>query len=165
MDKTLSAIVGLAGVVACHAAGLPESPAPALQHASALHAFQDVFERAISLRDTAALVRSVAPQLTMHVRDQSFTVPREQIWALMQPIVTAFPDIQFRVEDVVAGQDRAAARLTFAGTNRAPWHGLGPTGKRVHVSETFLCRLEAAQLRECWQEWDEAALRDQLSGH
>jgi predicted ester cyclase len=157
MNYVLPAIALFVAVTACHPHPVREIPEPSTAHAAALQAFQDVFERAISQRDTAALLRSVAPELTMHVRGEAFTAPRGALWQLMRPIVTAFPDIHFHVEEVVAESDRVAARLTFTGTSRAPWHDLGPTGRRVQVSETFLCRLVAGQLRECWQEWDEAA--------
>ncbi len=39
---------------------------------------------------------------------------------------------------------------------------LSMLSRSVHVSEMFLCRVEDARLAECWQEWDEYGLRQQL---
>ena len=152
-------------LMACSTSEVPPSHVSEGAHAVALTAFQDVFERGISDHDTSALLRGVAPLLTLHVRGQSFSTRRFALLQLVQPIVTAVPDIRFHIEDVVAEGDRAAARLTFTGTNTGAWHGMGPTGRKVTISETFLCKLDHGRLRECWQEWDEAALRDQLSAH
>jgi predicted ester cyclase len=163
MGRLLVAAVGLLSLAGCHHPAVPERATPSPTQQTALRAFQDVFERALSRRDTAALLRSVAPELTLHVGGQEFTTSRESLWDLMRPIIEAFPDVQFRVDDVVADGDRAAARLTFTGTSRAAWRGVGPTGRRVSVTETFLCRLDGPQLRECWQEWDEVGLREQLT--
>jgi predicted ester cyclase len=163
MGKRLVAAIGLLSLPGRRTSAMQERATPSPRQQTALRAFQDVFERAVSRQDTAALLRSVAPELTLHVGGREFTTSRESLWELMRPTTTAFPDIQFRVEDVVADGDRAAARLTVTGTSRAAWYGLGPTGRRVSVTETFLCRLDGPQLRECWQEWDEAGLREQLT--
>ena len=163
MARLLVAALGLLSFWGCSTSAVQESAAPSPRLPNARQAFEDFFERAVSHKDTAALLRAVAPELTLHVGARSFTTPREKLWELMQPITTAFPDIQFRVEEVVADGERAAARLRFTGTSRAAWHGLGPTGRRVSVTEMFICHMEGTQLRECWQEWDEANLQEQLA--
>jgi predicted ester cyclase len=58
---------------------------------------------------------------------------------------------------------RVAARVSFTGTQRGPWKGIQPTGRSVRVTEMFMCRLESNRLTECWQEWDEYGLRQQLT--
>ncbi|MFO7261483.1 MAG: ester cyclase [bacterium] len=67
------------------------------------------------------------------------------------------------VEQVVADGDYAAARIPFVGTHAGEWGGIAPTGRRVSVTEMFFCRIEAGRLAECWQEWDEHGLRQQLT--
>jgi predicted ester cyclase len=122
-----------------------------------------VFVRGVGGRDTAAVLRRLAPQLVLHIGADSLTVPREHFWTVIHQIADPFPDISFSVDRVVAEGPWAAAGLTFRGTHRGAWHGIAPTGRRVQVTETFICRLEGQQLRECWQQWDEAGLRDQLT--
>jgi predicted ester cyclase len=126
-------------------------------------AFQLLFEQALTHRDTVALGKAVAPELIFHARGATVRVSRMELWQLSAPILQAFPDIQFRVESVVTAGDSAAARVSFSGTHRGIWNGIAPTQRRVTVTEMFFCRLRARQLAECWQEWDEYGLRQQLA--
>lgn len=148
-------------LVACQPSPPVTTPAP--QHEAARSAFEDVFVRGVGERDTAAVLRSLAPELVLHIGADSLIVPRTEFWAVIHQIADPFPDIRFSVDRVVAEGQWAAAGLTFRGTHRGTWHGIAPTGRRVQVTETFVCRLERQQLRECWQQWDEAGLREQLT--
>ena len=121
-----------------------------------------LFERALTMRDTVALTRAVDSSVIFHSRGRTDTLPREALWQLSQPILTAFPDIRFVVEDEIRAGQKIAARVTFTGTHRGPWQGVQPTGRVVRVSEMFICRLRKERLVECWQEWDEYGLREQL---
>jgi len=121
-----------------------------------------LFERALTMRDTVALTRAVDSSVIFHSRGRTDTLPREALWQLSQPILTAFPDIRFVVEDEIRAGQKLAARVTFTGTHRGPWQGVQPTGRVVRVSEMFICRLRKERLVECWQEWDEYGLREQL---
>ncbi len=121
-----------------------------------------LFEQALTIRDTVALTDAVGPSLIFHARGRTDTVTRAQLWQMSQPILTAFPDIRFQVEEEVREGDRVAARVVFTGTQRGRWNGLEATGRSVRVSEMFICRLRDGLLVECWQEWDEYGLRRQL---
>jgi predicted ester cyclase len=132
-------------------------------HLESLSPLQLLFERALTLRDTAALHRAVGPTLIFHAHGDSAVLPRDQLWQMAQPILTAFPDVQFHVEEQVRSGGKVAARVLLTGTHRGQWKDLAPTGRAVRVSEMFLCRLANGQLVECWQEWDEAGLYRQLT--
>jgi Predicted ester cyclase len=145
---------------ASHSAPVVAIP-PAAPSAEA--AYRLLFEQGLTHRDTTALNAALAPELTMHVADQSVKLPRSQVLAIAHSILVAFPDIQFRIELVVTEGNMSAARLRFTGTHNGAWHGIAPTGRRVTVTEMFFCRSEGGRLAECWQEWDEAGLREQLT--
>ena len=121
-----------------------------------------LFEQALTMRDTMVLRHAVGASLIFHARGGTDTVTRAQLWQMSQPILTAFPDIRFQVEDELRQGDKVAARVVFTGTQRGPWNGLQASGRSVRVSEMFICRLRDGQLVECWQEWDEYGLRRQL---
>src|SRR5206468_11078792 len=54
-----------------------------------------LFERALTMRDTVALTRAVDSSVIFNSRGRTDTLPREALWQLSQPILTAFPDIRF----------------------------------------------------------------------
>ncbi len=150
-----------AGFALLLAACAPGRPAPVPADAEAL--FRQLFEVAMTQRAPAALERAVAPELTFHAGGQTAALSREALWQVAQPILAAFPDVRFTVEEVVAQGGRAAARVSFTGTHRGAWNGVAPTGRPVRVTEMFFCRIRGGLLAECWQEWDEAGLRAQLT--
>lgn len=139
------------------------APVPAAPSAvSAEGLFRRLFVTALTQRDSAVLDRIVAPEFVFHARGRTARVSPSQLWQLSHPILSAFPDIQFYVEEVVTEGERAAARVRFTGTHRGVYGNIAPTGRQVEVTEMFLCRIEHARLAECWQEWDEYGLRLQL---
>jgi len=149
-----SEFLALATAILCFACRQPPSVAPS--------PMQLLFEHVLTFRDTSLLERAVADSLIFHARGQSATVSRPQLWQMSQPILTAFPDARFRVEDQVISGDKVAARISLAGTHRGAWSGIQPTNRRIQVSEMFICRVKRQRLTECWQEWDELGLRRQL---
>jgi predicted ester cyclase len=42
---------------------------------------------------------------------------------------TAFPDLRFTIEEVVAEGDTVAARVTLSGTHLGPFLSMAPTGR------------------------------------
>src|SRR6266508_6644173 len=69
-----------------------------------------LFERALTLRDTVALPRAVDSSVIFHSRGRTDTLPREALWQLSEPVLTAFPDVRFVVEDEVRAGQKIAAR-------------------------------------------------------
>lgn len=52
--------------------------------------------------------------------------------ATVTALRTAFPDIRYTVDDLVAAGDRVAVRWTWVGTHDGPYRGQAPTHARVH---------------------------------
>jgi steroid delta-isomerase-like uncharacterized protein len=76
----------------------------------------------------------------------------------------AFPDFHNRVEELIAEGDKVAARLTYTGTHRGAFFGIGPTGKRVTYAGAAVFRIEAGRIAEGWVLGDVHGLIQQLSG-
>lgn len=167
MQRTIRAGSGLATSLALLALALDcggAAPSPAADAGAGERLVRTVFVDGLSRGDSAALEQAVAPAFTLHAHGQAVTLSPERLWAATGPIRAAFPDVRFTVEEVVAEGDRLAARVAFTGTHRGAWEGIAPTGRRVRVTEMFMCRVADGRLAECWQEWDEAGLRQQLGG-
>lgn len=52
-----------------------------------------------------------------------------------------FPDIQWTLEEVIAEDDKIAARFTMRGTHQGPFLGVEPTGKSIVVQAMNFYRL------------------------
>ncbi|MGA7414501.1 MAG: ester cyclase [Bryobacteraceae bacterium] len=59
-----------------------------------------------------------------------------------------FPDIQWTLEEMIAADDRVAARFTMRGTHRGTFLGVPPTGKTVAVQAMNFYRLSGGQFVE-----------------
>lgn len=75
---------------------------------------------------------------------------------------SAFPDLQFKVEDVIAEGDTVTLRWSSQGTHRGPLSGIPPSGRKVSVSGMTLLRFAGGKIVEGWVHWDALGLLQQL---
>jgi steroid delta-isomerase-like uncharacterized protein len=85
----------------------------------------------------------------------------------LKPIVAAmraaFPDLHYAVEDVVATETRAVARVVMTGTHGGDLFGLAPTGRAVRVDQINVEEIGPdGRIRQHWRVTDELALMRQL---
>jgi steroid delta-isomerase-like uncharacterized protein len=76
---------------------------------------------------------------------------------------TAFPDIQYTLDQVLVEGDRVALRLTGRGTHKGNFMGIAATGKQVSFGGMTFIRLENGQVVERWGISDMGGLMQQLS--
>jgi predicted ester cyclase len=74
----------------------------------------------------------------------------------------ALPDLRFRVEDILAEGDQAAARVTRRGTQRGELMGIPATGRSVAWDEIFVARVAGGKIAEGWAVEDKFGLMQQL---
>jgi len=75
---------------------------------------------------------------------------------------TAFPNIRFTSDNVVAEGDRVAISWVATGTHTGPLMGMPPTGKPVQVQGCNILHIEAGKIVEHWAYFDRMALMAQL---
>ncbi len=79
-------------------------------------------------------------------------------------LLTAFPDIQFVIEEVIEQGDILSARVTLEGTHQGEFAGIPATGKRMKVYDFAMYRIADGKITDVWSLIDMQALRDQLHG-
>ncbi len=75
---------------------------------------------------------------------------------------TAFPDIRFTVEHVMADEESAMVTWRAAGTHTGPLQGIPPTGRPGVVMGANLLRVSNGRVIEQWVYFDRLALLEQL---
>lgn len=78
-------------------------------------------------------------------------------------VLTAFPDFNLQVEQVLAEGDNVTVLSSFSGTHRGAFLNIAPTGKQVSGTRTDTFRIVDGKIVESWQDWDRAGLAAQLS--
>jgi steroid delta-isomerase-like uncharacterized protein len=74
----------------------------------------------------------------------------------------SFPDINIRVDQVVAEGDMVAIRWSGSGTHRGSDLGIPATGKRVTFSGMLFARVDGGQMVEGWNIFDQFGMLHQL---
>ena len=75
---------------------------------------------------------------------------------------SAFPDLRYVVEDVIAEGDKVVVRWTWHCTHRGDFMGVPPTGKQATVSGMAIYRLAGGKCVERWVELSLLGLLQQL---
>lgn len=87
---------------------------------------------------------------------------REGARQYVHTIRNAFPDVHFRVDDLIVSGDVATVRWTATGTHRGEFMGIAPTGRSGTVTGLQLFRFSGERQRETWVNWDVFGLMRQL---
>jgi steroid delta-isomerase-like uncharacterized protein len=75
---------------------------------------------------------------------------------------TAFPDLHFDTEEVIAEDDKVVARTTLRGTHTGPFMGIPPTGRRFEQQQIHILRLADGKAVEHRAVRDDLGMMQQL---
>jgi steroid delta-isomerase-like uncharacterized protein len=75
---------------------------------------------------------------------------------------TAFPDVTWTIEDMIAEGDKVAVRLPMRGTHHGKFFGIPPTGKQVTVTGIHVLRVADGKIAEHWGNNNDLGLMQQL---
>ena len=76
--------------------------------------------------------------------------------------LSAFPDSQVTVDDMIAEGDRVVTKKTFTGTHTGALGEIGPTGRHVTIQYVDILRLRDGQIIEHWLSMDQLSFMQQL---
>jgi predicted ester cyclase len=121
---------------------------------------RNYIDRVWNQHDYTAIDENVSPGYIQH----SPNVPPgpEGVKAFFQMIESAFSDVRFTVEDMIAEADKVVWRWTIEGKHTGNFRGLAPTGKNFRLTGISILRLENGKFAENWVEQDMAGLLGQL---
>ena len=75
---------------------------------------------------------------------------------------SAFPDLHFSVEDIVAEGEKVATRVGISATHEGELLGIPPSGRRLSFTAMELYRLEGGKIAEQWVNVDTLGMMQQL---
>jgi steroid delta-isomerase-like uncharacterized protein len=82
--------------------------------------------------------------------------------ALVSAFRTAFPDITYTIDDIVAEGDRVVTRVHIRGTHQAEFLGVAATGAHIEIPAIDVMRLEGGKVVEHWGVTDVMMLMEQF---
>ncbi|MCK6581341.1 MAG: ester cyclase [Anaerolineae bacterium] len=87
---------------------------------------------------------------------------KEGFLAAHQVLETAFPDVRFTIDKVIAEGDKIGVVATGSGTNAGPFFGIPATGKTVTWWGVRLLRIENGKIAEAWGVFDQMGILQQM---
>ena len=75
---------------------------------------------------------------------------------------TAFPDLHFAIEDLIAEGDTVAGRLTMNGTHTGPLMGMPPTRRAIRQAHMHFVRFRDGKAIEHWGLRDDVGMMRQI---
>jgi steroid delta-isomerase-like uncharacterized protein len=125
------------------------------------------YEELWNQRRTEAADELIAPDcLTHQLRSgvEVVAVPRgpEAVKRHVAEWLSAFPDLRFTVEQLVAEGDQVVTRSVMQGTHTGSWAGVAATGKRVTIRMMVIQRIADGKIVEDWVLVESLGLLQQL---
>src|SRR3990170_1569331 len=75
---------------------------------------------------------------------------------------TAFPDVKYNIEDMIAEGNNVVIRYLISGTHKGEFAGIPPTNKRIELTSLCICRLADGKVAEQWVENNSLVFMQQL---
>ena len=69
-------------------------------------------------------------------------------------LVTAFPDIRFKIEDMIAEGDKVVARWSWTGTHSAPFRGYPTSHRQIHNEALVMYQIADGKITHSWLQSD-----------
>ena len=76
--------------------------------------------------------------------------------------VRAFPDLKFKVLDMVAEDERVVALWNISGTHKGEFRGVAPTGRKVSVDGITISQLAEGKIMDSYVSLDLWSMMQQL---
>jgi predicted ester cyclase len=123
---------------------------------------KEIFRRyQAALRQPDTLAPLLAPDFIAH--DRPPPNGRDELVGFRRTVMAAFPDQTFEIMDILAENDRVAARLQTDQTHHGAFLGVPPTGKRFSFEVYEIVQVKDGLIAARWSSMKQA-VGDILAG-
>jgi len=77
-------------------------------------------------------------------------------------VATAFPDVHFTTDDIIAQEDKVAVRITFSGTHGGPLLDIPASGNPIAGRDLIIFRFAEGKIEEAWLQLDGLGIMVQM---
>src|SRR5215211_1035568 len=124
--------------------------------------FRRTYEELLNGGDLAVADELVTPEFVNHEAPPGRDRGPGSMRGLATMLRTAFPDLHFEIEELVAEGETVAGRLTMSGTHEGPLMGTPPTGRWMRQAHMHFVRFREGLAVEQWGVRDDLGMRQQL---
>ena len=120
-----------------------------------------LMEEDISQGDEAVAAAIIHPDFCDHTNPPGMQHGLEGHTAVVRLFRGVFPDLEWRIDDLIAEGDKVVARTTMRGTQRGEFFGIR-TAQRVEMTGVHIMRVADGKIIEHWGSNDDLGLMRQL---
>ena len=121
-----------------------------------------VFEEVLNSGDLAVADKIMAADFIEHHPRPGQGPGRDGFKHRATMLRTAFPDLQYVIEDELAVADKVVVRVTAHGTHKGVLAGLSPTGNQFTMTGIVIFRLAGGKIVERWANYDNLTMLQDL---
>lgn len=136
---------------------MPESPSPEATNKALVRMFFDVY----NTKDYASLSQCMALDYRDHTLPQVRSLADAIV--ILQQTHSSFPDLQVRIDDLIAEKDQVVFRGMFSGTHLGDFLGHAGTGCRIGFEAIEIFRIRDQKIAESWGYWPTGSILRQLA--
>jgi steroid delta-isomerase-like uncharacterized protein len=125
-------------------------------------AFLRTYEELFNQGNLAVADEVIAPEFVNHEAPPGHTPGPESMRAVAGMLRTAFPDLHFTIEELIAEGDLVAGRVTMRGTHEGPFMSMPPTGRRLEQAQMHFVRFKDGKAVEHWGVRDDVSMLRQI---
>ena len=104
----------------------------------------------------------LADDFVAHTWPSATGDPKADLKSAIDRAAAGLSNAEFTIDDLIAEDDRVAARLTTSATHTGPFMGMPPTGKGYSIEEIHWFRLRDGKVVEHWHQFDQMGMMKQL---
>ena len=123
---------------------------------------QRFYDEVINGRNLDLIDELLSDDFVEHEEFPGIPPTREGVKQTFSMFYAAFPDIHFRVDELLAEGDVVAARVTITGTHEGEFMGVPATGRSVEIAAMDLVSFRDGRATAHWGVGDMVSLLQQL---
>ena len=108
-----------------------------------------------------AVDKLVTPDFTPHSWGSVPSGP-DPLKQAIRRVHAALTGVSFKIEDMIAEEDRVAVRVTAHGTHSGDFMGMPASGKSYTISETHIFHIRDGKVAEHWRDADMLGMMKQI---
>jgi len=89
-------------------------------------------------------------------------MPFEELIKFTVSLITAFPDLAYKVGDIFAEGDKVVVRYSARGTHLGTYLDVPPSGKKIEINGIYIVRMADGKIAEGWFVSSFFSLKEQI---
>jgi steroid delta-isomerase-like uncharacterized protein len=120
------------------------------------------FDEILGAKNMAGIDEIIADDYKNHFPGQPAPMGKADFPAAVQAFFTAFPDLRYEVESIIAEGDRVATIGRVVGTHTGPFQGVPASGKRISVLALSQYRVRDGKIVEDYPGFNPMEIMQQI---